>query len=361
LIPYEDLKKTNELMLGEIKEAVSQTIDSGWYILGNEVKKFEQTFSELHENSFCSGVASGLDALTIGLLSLDLPKGSEVLVPSNTYIATVLSIVQNDLRPVFVEPDLETYNISPTNIEKMISPNTSAIIVVHLYGKVCEMDKIMPLALKYNLKVIEDCAQSHEATLDGKKAGTFGDIAAFSFYPTKNLGAMGDAGAILSKDPVLDERIKAIRNYGSKIKYHNDYIGMNSRLDEIQASILNVKLKYLSLITDHKVKLAQLYFDNLSSSFVLPNRNSRFKDVFHIFNIRHDERDNLKKFLAMNNIQTEIHYPISPCNQKALENIMFQGESNISMLIHNTTLSLPISFGHTQNQIEKVIQTLNEY
>ena len=263
-IPYENLALANRPMLDEIQAAAKSVIERGWYILGSEVQNFETDFSKYIGTTHCAGVASGLDALIIALKVLGLPADSEVIVPSNTYIATILSILQEGFKPVLVEPDLRTYNIDPKKLEAAITPKTKVIMVVHLYGKPCEMDQISLIAKKHKLPIIEDCAQSHGAKFKGRMTGTFG-LGAFSFYPTKNLGAMGDAGALTSFDPQTDEKIKMIRNYGSKVKYYNEVVGMNSRLDELQAAILSVKLKHLDAINDHKRKLAEVYFHELNS------------------------------------------------------------------------------------------------
>ena len=258
MIEYENLGRTNKSLEKEYKECFSSFLESGWYVLGKEVRTFEESFAGYCGVKHCIGVASGLDALMLALRIYDFPQGSEVLVPSNTYIATILSILQCGLKPVLVEPDIRTYNIDPLKIEEHISEKTKAIMVVHLYGKACEMTSIMQLAGKYNLQLIEDCAQAHGAKYKGQKVGTFG-TGAFSFYPTKNLGALGDAGAITTNDSKADSVFRALRNYGSNIKYQNDYIGYNSRLDEIQAALLNVKLKHLDEINAHKRKLANSY------------------------------------------------------------------------------------------------------
>ncbi|MDR2410080.1 MAG: DegT/DnrJ/EryC1/StrS family aminotransferase, partial [Bacteroidales bacterium] len=263
------------------------------------------------------------------------------------------------LKPVLVEPDIQSYNIDVSKIEEKISLKTKAIMIVHLYGKPCEMDQIMSIASKHNLLLIEDCAQAHGASYKGKKVGSFG-IGAFSFYPTKNLGALGDAGAITTNDEHLADLFISLRNYGSKIKYWNDYIGYNSRLDEIQAAFLSIKLKYLDKIIEHKRKLAQLYLDRLKDDFVKPIVTQDCFDVYHIFNIRHPRRDDLREYLFRNGIKTEIHYPIPPHKQKAMQGVLNDVYS-ISEKIHETTLSLPISFFHTADDICKVIETLNNY
>jgi len=359
MIEYEKLLLTNRLFEDEFRQSFDDFLKSGWYILGEKVKKFEAEFADFCGTKHCIGVASGLDALILALKQAEFPEGGEVIVPSNTYIASILAIVQSGLKPVLVEPDIRTYNINPDLIEAAITPETKAIMVVHLYGKSCEMDKIVDLAKKHSLLLVEDCAQAHGAKYKGQKVGTFG-IGAFSFYPTKNLGALGDAGAITVDDDLLNEKFRALRNYGSKIKYNNEYVGYNSRLDEIQAGFLSVKLRYLDKINEYKRKLASLYFEGLKSDFVLPSRQEDFYDVFHIFNVRHPERDRLKEYLLKNGIKTDIHYPIPPHHQKAMRGIL-QGEYPVSEEIHRTTLSLPISFGHTEDEVCQVIEVLNRF
>lgn len=359
MIEYESLGRLNKSFEDEYMQCFREFLNSGWYILGKQVATFEGAFAQYCGIKHCIGVASGLDALMLALRCYDFPARSEVLVPSNTYIATILSILQCGLKPVLVEPDIHTYNIDPLRMEEKITKNTCAIMVVHLYGKSCDMGSIMALADKYALPVIEDCAQAHGAMFKGQKVGTFA-IGAFSFYPTKNLGALGDAGAITTNDPEKNELFRALRNYGSKIKYQNDYIGYNSRLDEIQAALLSVKLKYLDQINLHKRNLAAIYLKELKDDFIKPSVSPDYFDVYHIFNIRHPKRDALKKYLLENGIKTDIHYPIPPQKQKAMEGI-FQGEYPLSEEIHKTTLSLPISYGHTLDDIYKVIEVLNKF
>ncbi|OFZ51879.1 MAG: aminotransferase [Bdellovibrionales bacterium RIFOXYB1_FULL_37_110] len=362
MIYYENLKEVNRPFIEELKTSSIDVIASGQYILGERVKQFEEDFSQYHNNISCSGVASGLDAITISLKTCNFPSHSEVIVPSNTYIATILSILQNQLIPVLVEPRLDTYNIDPSKIEENITPRTRAIVPVHLYGKVCEMDFIEAIAQKYNLKVIEDCAQAHGAQYLERKAGTFGDFGAFSFYPTKNLGALGDGGAILAKNKSHDMTIKTLRNYGSHEKYFNKIIGYNSRLDEIQAAFLSVKLKHLNEINNHKKKLASLYHNHLKSDFIKPHISSKNDDVYHIYNIRHPKRDSLKKYLLEHGISTEIHYPIPPHHQEAFKSLTCLKQAYpISEEIHRTTLSLPISFAHTVDDILHTIEVLNKF
>lgn len=361
MIEYENLSKLNQSFFPQFRETFASVMEGGWYILGTAVRQFEKDFSQYCGTRFCSGVANGLDALILALKSYEFEPGDEVIVPSNTYIATILSILQNQLRPVLVEPDIQTYNIDPARIEEKITSKTKAIMVVHLYGKLCQMDKIMAIARKHNLKVIEDCAQAHGATLNGIKAGNWGDFGAFSFYPTKNLGAIGDAGAVTTNDESLYDRINTLRNYGSRIKYQNELVGYNSRLDEIQAAFLSVKLKRLDEITAHKRALAQLYHDGLKADFIKPAVQPGFIDVYHIYNIRHDKRDALREYLLKNEIKTEIHYPISPNKQVAMKGILDDQDSPISEEIHRTTLSLPISFYHSPGEIEKVIDVMNRF
>jgi dTDP-4-amino-4,6-dideoxygalactose transaminase len=360
MIEYENLKKVNQQFFDAYKEIFEKTLESGWYILGNNVSTFEKEFASFIGSRKCIGLASGLDALTLSLRCFEFPLGSEVIVPSNTYIATILSIIQNGLKPILVEPDINTYNIDPTKIEEKITSNTRAIMVVHLYGKCCNMDAIIKIAKIKNLVVIEDCAQAHGAKYKNQIAGSIGDIGAHSFYPTKNLGAIGDAGAATTNDSFIAGKLKALRNYGSEIKYENEYLGYNSRLDEIQAGFLLVKLAALNNINEHKRKLATLYFENLKSDFILPAIEKHYYDVYHIYNIRHPQRDRLRTFLFDHGIKTEIHYPIAPHNQIAMKGII-DGEYPISEEIHATTLSLPISYFHKLDDIMRVIETLNSF
>lgn len=360
MIEYENLGKLNKPFFEEYNRVFAEILSSGWYILGDNVKKFEESFAKYIGAIHCIGVASGLDALSLSLCCLDLPSDTEVIVPSNTYIATILSIIHNRLKPVLVEPDITTYNIDPDKIEEKITSRTRAIIVVHLYGKCCKMDQIMEIANKYNLKVIEDCAQSHGAKFKCRISGTFGDIGAHSFYPTKNLGALGDAGAVTTDNDSYSDKISALRNYGSKVKYINDYIGFNSRLDEIQSGFLSVKLAALDKINKHKRDIAELYLNYLKDDFIKPHVDSDYYDVYHIFNIRHPRRDKLREYLLSRGVRTDIHYPIAPHHQKAMKGIL-DGKYPISEEIHSTTLSLPISFFHTTDEILKVIDILNSF
>lgn len=361
MIEYENLHKLNAPFTESYLEQFKRVNESGWYILGNQVRQFESDFAAFNHAPFCVGVANGLDALIIALKAFAFKPSSEVIVPSNTYIATILSILHCGLKPVLVEPDLKTYNIDPARIEDAITSSTAAIMVVHLYGKCCDMDPILNITKQHNLKLIEDCAQAHGAKYKGKLAGSFGHFGAFSFYPTKNLGALGDAGAIVTSDEELYLRARKLRNYGSEKKYYNEVVGFNSRLDEMQASFLNIKLKHLESINSHKRKLAKIYSMEVSDNFIKPVTDTDYVDVYHIYNIRHSRRDLLRDFLLKEGIGTEIHYPVPPHKQKAMIGLLENEQYPISTEIHNTTLSLPISFFHAESDIIQVVEALNRF
>lgn len=360
MIPYENLALVNKPFYEELSDKFRSVMEKGWYILGDEVSSFENEFASYIGAPYAVGVASGLDALILSLQALELETGAEVLVPSNTYIATILAITQLGLRPVLVEPVLETYNMDPNDLERKLTSKSRAIMVVHLYGKVAQMDLICRTAREHGLYVIEDCAQAHGASMKGQKTGSFGDFGAFSFYPTKNLGALGDAGLVTTKTQEHAEKLRMLRNYGSRIKYKNEVIGHNSRLDEIQAAFLRIKLKKLDLAIEHKRKLAQIYFDGLRHDYILPQRDDRFFDVFHIFNVRHPQRDELREFLLKEGVGTDVHYPIPPHRQQAMKGIL-EGQYPLSELIHSTTLSLPISTAHSEHDILTVVKKMNQF
>jgi dTDP-4-amino-4,6-dideoxygalactose transaminase len=373
MIPYENLNLSNQSFIKDYKLKFDKFLEKGYFILGNEVQEFEKEFAQYSQSKHCIGVGNGLDALVIILKTLaekyNFDKESEIIVPSNTYIATILAILQNGFKPVLVEPNINTYNIDSLEIEKAITPKTKVIMVTHLYGKVCEMNKIQEIVEKYkekhNLLIVEDAAQAHGASLEinskNQKAGSFGIANGFSFYPTKNLGALGDGGAITTNDSELNEVFRSLRNYGSKQKYYNERIGFNSRLDELQAAFLRIKLQKLDDINDHKRKLAKIYLENLKSDFILPVVQKGFHDVYHIFAIRHEKRNELKEFLLKNEIGTEIHYPVPPAEQKALEGILDKTHFPIAKEIHQTILSLPISYFHTEKDILRVIEVMNKF
>lgn len=359
-IEYEQLARSNEQFMDELEAAASRVIRGGWYVLGQEVTAFEEEFARYVGARHCIGVANGLDALILAIEALDLPPGSDVLVASNTYIATILAIVRAGHRPVLVEPELGTFNMDPAGLPKAMTANTRAVCVTHLFGKSCRMDAIGAFAQQHGLRVMEDCAQSHGARLGQQMTGTFGDAGCFSFYPTKNLGAVGDAGAVVTDDDALAERLRHTRNYGSRQKYVNRYVGVNSRLDELQAAMLRVKLRHLDAMTDHKRALAELYFERLPKWLSLPERRDDEYDVFHIFGVRHPQRDALRQHLLSHGVKTEVHYPIPPHRQEAMKGIL-SGSWPIAEELHATELSLPISIGHTADEIERVIETVGKF
>jgi dTDP-4-amino-4,6-dideoxygalactose transaminase len=362
IIEYENLGKLNAPFLRAYSEAFEKVATKGWYILGESVKAFEEEFASYTGTKYAIGLASGLDALILGLKVFDFPAGSEIIVPSNTYIATILAVIQCGFKPVMVEPDAFTFNINPAFIEAAITQKTKAIIPVHLYGKCCDMPLILTLAKKYDLKIIEDCAQAHGAKVGEQKAGGFGEIGAFSFYPTKNLGALGDAGAITTNDAALADKLLYLRNYGSKEKYYNKYVGYNSRLDELQAAFLRIKLQSLDDINKHKRNLAKQYLAGIKNNkIILPTVDDVFFDVYHIFCVQTENRKALRDYLEINNIKTEIHYPVAPHKQAGYASV-FNGLSfPISEKLHDTVLSLPISYFHSVDDVNIVINVLNKY
>jgi dTDP-4-amino-4,6-dideoxygalactose transaminase len=360
-ISYENLNRVNKDFEPLFQEKFKQFLDNGFYILGNEVSNFEENFAKYCNSKYCVGVANGLDALILGIQVFDFPPKSEIIVASNTYIATILAILKSGHIPVLVEPNLDTYNIDYELIESKITSKTKAIIPVHLYGQICEMDEISVIAKKYQLEIIEDCAQAHGAKFEGQMAGTFGKIGAYSFYPTKNLGALGDAGAIITSDEELYQKLKALRNYGSERKYYNKFIGINSRLDELQAMFLNVKLPYLEKMNQHKLKLAEIYDKHLTNKIIKPIFANNFSHVYHIYNIRCENRDLLQQHLLNNGISTEIHYPVSPNKQEGYKHLFEGNQYPICEKIHQTTLSLPISFATTEAEVKKIINKINQF
>ena len=353
VIEYESLARSNAAYMTDLEAAATRVFRSGWYVLGQEVSAFEAEFAAYVGAKHCVGVANGLDALILSIEALDLPRGSDILVASNTYIATILAIVRAGHKPVLVEPELATFNMDPARLPQAMTGNTRAVCVTHLFGKTCRMDAIGAFAREHGLKVVEDCAQSHGARLDTQMTGTFGDAGCFSFYPTKNLGAFGDAGAIVTDDDALADRLRHTRNYGSKQKYVNRYVGVNSRLDELQAALLRVKLRHLDAMTAHKRALAEVYFANLPEWVAKPVRRPDEYDVFHIYGIRHPRRDALRQYLLDHGVKTEIHYPIPPHRQEAMRGIL-AGDYPVANELHATELSLPISAGHTTDDVARV-------
>ncbi len=371
MIKFLDLQKINAQYADALKKATAEVIDSGWYLLGERVQRFERHLAEYIGVKHAIGTGNGLDALRLILKAyIELGKmkeGDEVIVPANTYIATILAITDNRLKPVLVEPDINTYNLDISLIEQHITEHTRAIMVVHLYGQVCWSSELQKIAKKYDLKIIEDNAQAIGAEWEGKKTGALGDAAGLSFYPGKNLGALGDAGAVTTNDSELAEVVRALANYGSKQKYVNDYQGLNSRLDELQAAFLEVKLKFLDAENERRREIAEYYCTNITNpSVILPNPKNyslftlpySLTHVWHLFVIRHTQRDKLQQSLANNEIQTLIHYPIPPHKQLAYVN-MNSVPLSITEEIHKTALSLPISPVMVHTEEEKIVNVLN--
>ena len=361
-IKFNILDRQYQKYAKEYDEAALDVLRSGWYILGNEVVAFEKNFSGYIGTDYCVGLNSGLDALILAIRALGIGTGDEVLVPANTYIATVLGITENHAVPVFVEPD-EYYNIDANIIEERITPRTKAILVVHLYGQACNMTSVLEIAKKHHLSVIEDCAQAHGATWNGKKVGSFGDVGCFSFFPTKNLGAFGDGGAITTNSAELAEKVQKLRNYGSVIKYHHEIEGVNSRLDEMQAALLFVKLKHLNELTDERVSIAERYCNEIKNPMVyLPLCRELATHVYHLFVVRIKERDRFQEYLKQRGIDTQIHYPIPPHKSKCYEQYDWSKvELPITEQYSDEIVSLPLYNGMTDDEISYVIKTVNQF
>lgn len=370
MIPFLDLTAINAQYRAELIDATTRVIDSGWYVQGFEVNAFEQEFADYCGTKHAIGVANGLDALILTLRAWKelgkLKDGDEIIVPANTYIASILAITENSLVPVLVEPDLATYNLCPKNTEAAITSETRAILPVHLYGQLADMPAIMDIAERHNLLVLEDSAQAHGASINGRKAGSWGHASGFSFYPGKNLGALGDAGAITTNDDKLASTLRALGNYGSHKKYENFYKGLNSRLDEIQAAMLRVKLRYLEKEITHRRQVAQAYIEGITNpSLVLPftrhtSSTIREDHVWHLFVVRTPHREPFQKYLNQQGIQTLIHYPLPPHKQHAYAE--WNTESYpISEQIHKQVISLPISPVMTNEDIQAVIKAVNNY
>ncbi|WP_420151853.1 DegT/DnrJ/EryC1/StrS family aminotransferase [Spirosoma sp.] len=359
MIPFLDLKRVNEPHASAIKEATERILSSGWYILGKEVEAFERQFATYCQTKHCIGVANGLDALTLVLKAWDFPMGSEVIVASNAYIASILSISHAGLTPVLVEPDPRTYLLDPSAIEAAITSRTKAVLPVHLYGRCCEMEPINTLARQYGLRVLEDAAQAHGATYNGQRAGNLGDAAGWSFYPSKNLGALGDAGAITTNDAEFASRLRALRNYGSAKKYVNEYIGYNSRLDEMQAAILSAKLPALDKENGRRRAIARQYIAGIKNAAItLPPSDRVEQDVWHLFVIRHAERNSLRTYLTEKGIGTDVHYPIPPHHQQAYKSFSHLS-FRIAEQLHQEVVSLPLNPTLSDDDVAYIIHTLN--
>ena len=361
MIKFLDLCKINETYRKEIDAAVKRVLDSGWYLLGRENENFCKNFAAYCGTKYCVGVANGLDALSLIIRAYDFGKGDEIIVPANTYIASILAVSQNGCTPVFVEPDINTYNINPDLIEEKITSKTKAIMVVHLYGQTAKMDKIWETAKKHNLKIIEDAAQSHGAYYEGRRAGSLSDAAGFSFYPGKNLGCLGDGGAVTTNDENLYMKIKALANYGSHIKYHNIYKGVNSRLDELQAAVLDVKLKGLDKDNARRREIAKFYRKNIKNPLViLPEVKNEDSHVWHIFAVRVHDRVKFQKYLEDNGVQTLIHYPIPPHKQEAYKEYNHLSFP-ITEKIYKEIISLPISPAMSDAEVKNIVEAVNKF
>lgn len=364
-IPFLDLKVINSAYADELRQAMTDVLNSGCYILGRQVEAFEKEFADYSGTRHCIGVGNGFDALMLILLAYKelgvLRDGDEVLVPANTFIASILAIWKSGLTPIMVEPDLGTYNIDPNRLTEIITPKTKAIMPVHLYGQCADMDPIRAISHRYALKIIEDAAQAHGATYKGQKAGALGDAAGFSFYPGKNLGALGDGGAVTTDDDALAKMIRALRNYGSETKYINRFKGVNSRLDELQAAMLRVKLKHLDRENERRKKVARLYLQGINNTeIILPVIPSYTDPVWHLFVIRTKKRDELQRFLLEKDVQTLIHYPVPPHRQNAFKELSKRSYP-ITEQICNEVLSLPMGPALLHDDVARVVESVNRY
>ncbi len=363
-IPFLNLQPAHTLIRDEMVKAFETVYDSNWFVLGDNLKQFEKEYAKFNNTKYAIGVSNGLDALFLSLKALNIGNGDEVIVPANTYIATALAVSNAGAMPVFSEPDIHTYNIDPQKIEAAITPNTKAIIPVHLYGQACDMSQISEIASKHNLFIIEDNAQAHGAAFKNKPTGAWGNINATSFYPGKNLGALGDGGAITTNDETLAVKVSMLRNYGSVKKYNNEIPGFNMRLDECQAAFLLVKLKYLAGWTLSRQQIASMYNEGLRGigDLVLPANHPDATHVYHLYVIRTEKREELSKYLLEMGIETLIHYPIPPHLQKAYNYIGYKpGDFPIAEKIAETCLSLPVWPGLEKNDVDFIIETINHF
>lgn len=362
-VPFVDFRPMHDEIKKEMSLVFDTVYNDNWFILGNNVERFEQEFANYCESKYAIGCGNGLDALYLILRGYNIGEGDEVIIPSNTFIATALAVSYTGATIVLVEPDINTYNIDSSKIEKAITNKTKAIIAVHLYGKVADMKELRTISERYNIKLIEDSAQAHGCRYENKRAGSIGDAAGFSFYPGKNLGALGDGGAVVTNDDALASRIKAMRNYGSSKKYHHDYKGINSRLDELQAGFLRVKLQHLDKYNSERQKIAKYYIDNIKNkAIILPKVNDVKDSVWHLFVIRSYQRNNLQRYLSNNNIETIIHYPIPIHIQHAYKDLGYQkNDYPIAKEISNTVLTLPIWYGMSEKEIRYIVDCLNKF
>lgn len=361
MIPFLSLRDVNNRFRDEIDARIKNILDKGWYLQGDENDRFSRNFAAYCGAEGAVGVANGLDALKLIIKAYGFGPADEIIVPANTFIATILAVSENGCTPVLVEPDINTYCIDPDRIESAITPRTKAVIVVHLYGQVTPMDKIWELQRKYGFKIIEDAAQAHGAVYGGRRAGNLGDAAAFSFYPGKNLGALGDAGGVVSNDLELIEKVKALGNYGSDRKYHHIYKGLNSRMDEIQAAVLDVKLKYLDSDNQRRREIAAYYRENIvNPRIALPGVYDEKAHVWHVFVVRCDDRDGLSGYLEANGIQTNVHYPTAPHRQEAYEEWRDRSYP-VSEKIHGEVVSLPVSPVMADDDVARVVEVVNAW
>lgn len=362
MISYLDLGKMHHGIREELNNAVNTVMQNDWYILGQELEHFEKEYALFCGTKYCLGVGNGLDALHIILRAYGIGDGDEVLVPANTFIATALAVSYVGATPVFVDVDLNTCNINPDLIEEKITERTRVIIAVHLYGRLADMERINQIAAIHNLIVIEDAAQAHGAQMQDKRAGSLGNASGFSFYPGKNLGAMGDAGAITTNDETLYKKAKALRNYGSNEKYHHIYQGVNSRMDELQAAILRVKLKYLDEWTVKRREIADFYSKNIKNAKIKVPLSLGIDKVWHIYPIFCEYREQLQIYLQSKGIMTQIHYPIPVHLQQAYQSLGYQkGDFPVAERLADTELSLPIWYGMTKEQMDEIVTTINQF
>ena len=362
-VPFVSFLPMERELDSDLRNAFNRVFTRSWYIEGQEDAAFEKAFSAFCGTKYCIGVGNGLDALMLILKALDIGEGDEVIVPSNTYIATALAVTYVGAKPVFVEPEMETFNIDPSRIEAAVTARTKAIMPVHLYGRACDMDPIMSIAAKYSLRIIEDCAQAHGATYKGRKVGTFGDAAGFSFYPGKNLGALGDAGAVVTDNEDIAVKVRALGNYGSDYKYHHIYKGNNSRLDELQAAFLSAKLPHLERMNAARRQITDRYLSEIKNpAVILPLVSKEYVPVWHIFGIRCSRRDELEKHLSSRGIATNKHYPIPMHLQECYRDLGFsEGDFPIAEEISRTELSLPMFYGMTDAEVQAVISAVNDF